>query len=109
LHPPHQQFESHTTMKPLRYLAAAFVTAATIASGHALASTCRADPLICPSTMPVGGFCECKASGTTIAGTVAATLAPDEHYNATAGGCGAQSDDPGCRGLPMHDMPLQLR
>jgi len=99
-------------MKPLSYLAAALITTAivgtTIAGGHAVATTCRADPLICTSTMPVGGYCECKASGTTIGGTVTATRAP-EHYNSTAGGCSANSNDPGCRGLPMHDMPLQLQ
>jgi len=77
------------------------VTAMTVAGGQALANTCQADRLICPTTMPVGGFCQCSAHGTTMSGTVSVTAAPSEHYNSTAGGCGSHPDDPGCRAMPM--------
>jgi hypothetical protein len=98
-------------MKALSYLAAALMTATTIAGGHALANTCLAGPLICSTTMAVDGFCECRAHGTTLAGTVATTPAPHVPYNATAGGCGAYPDDPGCHVVqepPQTPMPTQL-
>ena len=72
-------------MKPLGYLAAALITAIALAGGHALANTCQADRLTCPTAMPVGGYCECTSHGTTQGGTVT-TPAPHEHYNSTAGG-----------------------
>jgi hypothetical protein len=46
--------------------------------------------------MPVGGYCECMAHGTTQGGEVT-TPALHEHYNATAGGCGVNPGAPGCR------------
>lgn len=91
-------------MKGLSYLAAALMTATAIAGGHALANTCWAKPLICPTTMPVDGYCECRVHGTTLGGTVTPTPVPDGHYNATAGGCGTQPDDPGCRAFQMPRM-----
>jgi hypothetical protein len=67
-----------------------------LAGGPARANTCQADKLTCPTAMPVGGYCECTARGTTQGGTVTAP-APHEHYNATTGGCGANPGAPGCR------------
>jgi len=61
------------------------------------ANICQADKLACPTTMPVGGFCECTAHGTTQDGTVVRKPAPARHVNATAGGCGAQPNAPGCK------------
>jgi len=83
-------------MKSLGYLAAALITVMALAGGPALANTCRAETLICPTTMPVDGFCECTSHGITQAGTVT-TPAPHEHYNSTAGGCGVNPGAPGCR------------
>ncbi len=84
-------------MKPRVYLAAALMTAAALAGGHALANTCRTDKLTCPTAMPVDGYCECTSHGTTEGGTVDATHAPHDHYNATPGGCGVNPNAPGCR------------
>jgi hypothetical protein len=98
-------------MKALGYLAAALMIATTIAGDHALANTCLAGPLVCPTTMDVDGFCECRAHGTTMAGTVATTPAPHVPYNATTGGCGAYPNDPGCHVLqvpPQTPMTTQL-
>jgi hypothetical protein len=97
-------------MKVLGCLAAAFIAATAIAGGQAAANTCRADPLICPTTMPVDGFCQCVAHGTTLNGTVAPSVTPAGvpygHYNATAGGCGADPDDPGCRVTPTQPVDI---
>jgi len=82
--------------KSLGYLAAALIAAMALAGGQARANTCQADKLTCPTTMPVGGYCECTSHGTTQGGTVTAP-APHEHYNSTAGGCGANPGAPGCR------------
>jgi hypothetical protein len=83
-------------MKSLGYLAAALIIAMALGGGQALANSCRAETLSCPTAMPLGGFCECTAHGTTQAGTVT-TPAPHERYNSTAGGCGAEPGAPGCR------------
>jgi len=96
-------------MTPLRCLAAAFVTAAAIGGGHALANTCRAGPLICPTAMPVDGYCECTMHGAALGGTVTATAAPYGHYNATTGGCGAEPNDPGCRVMPIQPLGLSMQ
>jgi hypothetical protein len=84
-------------MKSLGYLTAVLATAMALAGGQALANTCQADKLTCPTAMPVGGYCECTSHGTTQGGEVVATPAPHEHYNATTGGCGANPSAPGCR------------
>jgi hypothetical protein len=82
-------------MKSLSYFAAVLITAMALGGGQALANTCRADTLTCPTAMPVGGYCECTSHGTTQSGTVAPP-ASREHYNATAGGCGVNPAAPGC-------------
>lgn len=61
------------------------------------ANTCEAEHLICGTTMPVGGYCECTAHGQTQSGTVVSKPAPRRTSNSTAGGCGAQPNAPGCR------------
>ena len=47
--------------------------------------------------MPIGGYCECTAHGNTQSGTVVSHPAPGRRDNATAGGCGAHPNAPGCR------------
>jgi hypothetical protein len=83
-------------MTSLRTLTAALVTAVTLAGGPAVANTCRTDKLVCPTSMPVGGYCECRSHDTTEGGTVM-ERAPHEHDNATTGGCGVNPGAPGCR------------
>jgi hypothetical protein len=74
------------------------LTSLMIASGPALAAnTCEAPLLTCATTMPVGGYCECTARGQTHDGTVTARPARGQRDNATAGGCGAHPNAPGCR------------
>ncbi len=76
----------------------AVLLGATLLAGGAAsaANICQAGKLTCATTMPVGGFCECTAHGTTEDGTVVAKKAPQRKVNATAGGCGAHPDAPGC-------------
>jgi hypothetical protein len=98
-------------MTALRYLAAALLSlsATALAGGNAEANTCRADPLICPTTMPVDGYCECTAHGTAIGGTVTATGAAAPRYNAAGGGCGANSNDPGCQVMPTQPAAIPIQ
>lgn len=84
-------------MKHLGYLAAALLLTSTIDPDAARANVCRADNMSCPTTMPVGGYCECTAHGVTKDGTVAASTDHHGHINAMAGGCGAHPNAPGCR------------
>ncbi len=65
------------------------------AGGPAFANTCQADKLMCATTMPVGGYCECTAHGSAQGGTVISKPARGK-INSTAGGCGAHPDAPGC-------------
>ena len=83
-------------MKSPSYFAAALITAIALGGGQALANTCRAEKLTCPTAMPVGGYCECTSHGTTEGGEVAPP-APHGHYNSTPGGCGVNPGAPGCR------------
>ncbi len=77
------------------YFAAAFV-ASLIAGPAMAANSCKADTMSCATTMPVGGYCECKAHGVTQSGTVIEKSAPHSKTNATAAGCGAHPGAPGC-------------
>jgi hypothetical protein len=83
-------------MKPLGYFAAVLIAATVLAGGQAHANTCRTDKLSCPTSMPVGGYCECTSRGTTEGGEVTAPAA-HEHYNSTTGGCGVNPGATGCR------------
>lgn len=65
--------------------------------GTALANVCQTDNLLCATTMPVDGYCECHARGAAEGGTVMPKAPPGARINATAGGCGAQPGAPGCR------------
>ena len=78
---------------------AALMAAGTLVSGGAAFATniCQADTLSCPTTMPVGGYCECHAKGATQSGTVVSKATKHIRTNATAGGCGVHPDAPGCR------------
>jgi hypothetical protein len=98
------------SMKAAFYLATALLGATALHGGHAVAANvCRADPLVCPTTMPVDGFCQCKASGMTANGTVTDASAPSGHYNSSAGGCGSDPNDPGCHAVATqgYAMPAE--
>jgi hypothetical protein len=62
-----------------------------------MANMCQTDHLMCATTMPVDGYCQCTTRGNTEGGTVVPRGAPHQPVNATAGGCGAQPNAPGCR------------
>ena len=79
-------------MKHLRYLMAAAVM---LAGPPALANTCQTGKMTCPTTMPVDGYCECTAQGATESGKVVSQPASTPG-KATAAGCGAHPDAPGC-------------
>jgi hypothetical protein len=84
-------------MKFTRYLSCALLAAAVLSGGAASAANiCQAEKLTCATNMPVGGFCQCTASGTTQDGTVVAAPTPGQPVNSSAGGCGAQPTAPGC-------------
>ena len=94
---PCLQRERLTTMRNLLFLT--FALAITVGTGSpALANMCVAENLTCATTMPIDGYCECTARGETKGGTVAAKApAHGKRTNATAGGCGAHPNNPGCR------------
>ena len=79
------------------------LTAALLATGMlasvpaSAANVCRAEKLSCPTTMPVGGFCQCTARGATQDGTVMTAAEARRPLNASGGGCGADPKAPGCR------------
>ena len=78
-------------------LAAFLLAASLVPAAPALAvNSCHAQTLSCPTTMPVGGYCECTAHGVTQSGTVTPRPTPGRKTNATAGGCGAHPGAPGC-------------
>jgi hypothetical protein len=80
-----------------RGVLAGTVMALALAGGSAYAGMCQAGKLMCPTKMPVGGYCECTAHGVTTGGTVVAKAPPKRKVDASAGGCGAQPDAPGCK------------
>ncbi len=77
----------------------AFVVAGLLVQGGTAFATniCQADTLSCPTTMPVGGYCECHAKGDTQSGTVVSKASKHTKTNATAGGCGVHPGAPGCQ------------
>ncbi len=79
-------------------LTAAVLAVALVHGGTARATNiCHAETLSCATKMPVGGYCECTAHGTTKSGTVIDRPAAPPKTNATAGGCGAHPGAPGCK------------
>jgi hypothetical protein len=82
-------------MRSLSYLAVALLTATVLSSGPAFANTCQTDKLMCPTAMPVDGYCQCTSHGMTEDGTVIPPTA-HAHYNASTGGCGVNPHAPGC-------------
>ncbi len=80
----------------MRHLTFALLAAAALTGGPAFANVCQTGRLMCATTMPLDGYCECTAHGMTEGGTVLAKPEPRERLNATAGGCGAHPDAPGC-------------
>ena len=84
-------------MRSVSYLSFALIVGLALASPAFAANTCQADNLTCATTMPVGGYCECTARGATHSGTVMSRPARGRTDNATAGGCGAHPNAPGCR------------
>jgi hypothetical protein len=83
-------------MRPILFTAYAVLGFAAAAGGSAAANSCQAGKLMCPTKMPVGGYCECVAHGVTQDGTVVSTAAPGQRTNATAGGCNINPKAPGC-------------
>jgi hypothetical protein len=87
-------------MRYVRCLASALLAVAALAGGPAFAAgMCQTDHLTCASAMPVGGYCECTSRGNTEGGTIVTRPISrrSASSNATAGGCGAQPNSPGCR------------
>jgi hypothetical protein len=84
-------------MRRIRYLAGALLAIAALAGGPAHANVCVGEHLMCATTMPVGGYCQCTSHGNTEGGTVASKPPSHQPLNSTAGGCGAQPNAPGCR------------
>ncbi len=79
-------------------LVSVLLGAAVLGGGAASAANiCQAEKLSCATTMPVGGFCQCTAQGSTRDGTVVGAEAPGQSVNSTAGGCGTQPAAPGCK------------
>lgn len=77
--------------------AAALAAGIVLAAPADAANMCQTETLSCATTMPIGGYCECTARGRTEDGTVAERPVARRRINATAGGCGAQPNAPGCR------------
>ncbi len=77
-------------------LGATLLILAALGGGASAANMCRAGKLSCATTMPVDGYCECTAHGTTETGTVVAKSGPRHPANATAAGCSAHPNSPGC-------------
>jgi hypothetical protein len=84
-------------MRCIRHLTFAVVAAAALIGGAASANVCQTDRLMCATTMPVDGYCQCTAHGVTEDGTVVAKPAPRQRLNSTAGGCGSEPNAPGCK------------
>ena len=84
-------------MRSWAYFTATLTVLVMLSGGTALANVCQTDHLLCPTTMPVDGYCQCAARGTTEDGTVVAKAPPHQRMNAGSGGCGAQPGSPGCR------------
>jgi hypothetical protein len=84
-------------MRCTGFLTLALLALLGVAGGPVFAATCQAGRLICATTMPVGGYCQCTAHGKTEDGTVVSRPPQHTSVNSTAGGCGAQPNAPGCR------------
>jgi hypothetical protein len=84
-------------MRCIGYVAVALLTAAAVNGGPASANVCHAGRLICPTTMPVDGYCECRAHGRVESGTVYSGAQSRRMINAATGGCGSEPNAPGCR------------
>jgi len=84
-------------MRSIRLAGAVILAGAALMGGPALANVCEAGKLICATTMPVGGYCQCTAHGSAEDGTVVSRPTTRQPVNSTAGGCGSQPNAPGCR------------
>ncbi len=85
-------------MTHFRLLAASLIAVSSLAAGPVFAANmCRTPHMTCATTMPVDGYCVCRAQGASEDGTVAPPGAPHGQVNGTAGGCGANPSAPGCR------------
>jgi hypothetical protein len=79
-------------------LTAAVFVAGTLGGAPAFAANvCKAEHMSCATTMPVGGFCQCAAKGTTEDGTVVPPGQVRGKLNASGAGCGTDTKAPGCR------------
>ncbi len=57
-------------MRCIGYVTFALLAAAALPGGPAFGNVCQTGRLTCATTMPVEGYCECTAHGTTERGTV---------------------------------------
>jgi hypothetical protein len=83
-------------MHSLGYAAAVCAAVVMFSGGAALARVCQTDHMMCATTMPVDGYCECHARGNSEGGTVVSRPPPHSKINATAGGCGTNPNATGC-------------
>lgn len=83
-------------MRTLPRFTAALAVAGMLSGGAALANVCQTDHLMCATTMPVDGYCQCTARGNAEDGTVVAKAPHGMKINSIAGGCGANPRSPGC-------------
>jgi hypothetical protein len=83
-------------MRSLACYAAAMAFFIAFSGGIALASVCQTDHLLCATTMPVDGYCQCTARGGAEDGTVVAKAPHGMKINSTAGGCGTNPKALGC-------------
>jgi hypothetical protein len=83
-------------MQRTGYAAALFAAAVLLCAGHAqAANVCQTQHAWCATTMPVGGYCECRSHGVTEDGSV--VPGHQRHGKSTASaGCSAHSHAPGC-------------
>ncbi len=80
-----------------RFIALSFMAATLFAGENAWAAACQTPKMVCSTTMPVGGFCECSVHGTTQDGTVVVKPAQRHKQASTPVGCGTQANQPGCK------------
>ena len=87
-------------MRSIGYPTCMLLATVALTGGPAFANICQTARFTCPTTMPIDGYCECTAHGVTEDGTVVASAKShrsDHRASATAGGCGANPQAPGCQ------------
>ncbi len=83
-------------MRLTSVLTCALLAATALAGGQASANTCQAEGITCPTSMPIDGYCECKAHGVTKDGTVVRASQPRPSRHVPGPDCHATPQAPGC-------------